>query len=184
MSFTRSFQSECTTGYCPSRSILFPAANRKPLHVVYRSCPMWSVFLQPPNFTLRSNVSLMMETACPSEMFAPTPLTHWRHNPRDNDNVVLSHLSTASRPGLETTQTPTQWVTGSFHSGSKRPGREPNTLSSPEVKNLWKYSSIPQRVYSVWCLIKYSDNLPTNITLHEASNKLRTVRCLTQRTIK
>jgi len=54
-------------------------------------------------------------------------------------------FATASRPVLESTQPPLQWVSGVFTRGVKRAGRETDHSppSSAEVKNAWSYISTP-----------------------------------------
>jgi hypothetical protein len=54
-------------------------------------------------------------------------------------------FTTASRPALEPTQPPIQWVPGAFSLGLKRPGREDDHSppSSAEVKNEWSYTGTP-----------------------------------------
>jgi len=61
-------------------------------------------------------------------------------------------FDTASRPALEPTQPPTQWVPGALSLGVKRPGREADQSppSSVEVKNAWSYTStVPIRLHGV-----------------------------------
>jgi hypothetical protein len=69
---------------------------------------------------------------------------------------------TASRPTLEPTQLPIQRESGAPNPEIKRPGREADHSppSSAEVKNAWSYTSTPQHVFIVWCLIKQ------NVRLH------------------
>jgi hypothetical protein len=54
-------------------------------------------------------------------------------------------FTTASRPALERTQIPIQWVPRALSLGAKRPGREADHSppSSAEVKKSWSYTSIP-----------------------------------------
>jgi hypothetical protein len=61
---------------------------------------------------------------------------------------------------LGPTQTPIQWIPGGLIPGAKRPGRESDYshLSNAEVKNTWSYTSSPQYVFMVWCLLKNKDN--------------------------
>jgi hypothetical protein len=48
---------------------------------------------------------------------------------------------------------------GSFP-GVKRPGREADhsPQSTAEIKNAWSYTSTPQYIFMVWCLVKLRDN--------------------------
>jgi hypothetical protein len=52
-------------------------------------------------------------------------------------------FSTLSRPTLEPTESPVQWVPGVLSPGVKRPGREPDHShpASAEVKKMWIYTS-------------------------------------------
>jgi hypothetical protein len=54
-------------------------------------------------------------------------------------------FTTASRPALETTQPPIQWVPGALSLGVEQPEREADqsSPSSSEVKNAWSYTSTP-----------------------------------------
>jgi hypothetical protein len=56
-------------------------------------------------------------------------------------------VQTGSRP----TQPPIRWI-----SGAKLPEREADhsSPSTAEVKNVWSYTTTPQYVFMVWCLIK------------------------------
>jgi hypothetical protein len=67
-------------------------------------------------------------------------------------------ITTASRPALEPTQLPIEWVPGAPCLGVKRPGREADHSppSSAEVKNAWHYTSTPQYAFMVWCSVKKS----------------------------
>jgi hypothetical protein len=69
-------------------------------------------------------------------------------------------LHTMSKPVLEPTKPPIQWVPGAFSLGVKRPGREIDHLppSNDEVKNAWIYTSTPQYAFMAWCWVKHSDN--------------------------
>jgi hypothetical protein len=53
-------------------------------------------------------------------------------------------LDIMSRPPLGSTQSPTQWVSGTLSLGVERPGREADHSppSRSEVKNAWSYTSI------------------------------------------
>jgi hypothetical protein len=44
--------------------------------------------------------------------------------------------------------------------GIKWPGHEADqsSPSSAKVKNAWSYTSTPQYVFMVWCLVKHRDN--------------------------
>jgi len=71
------------------------------------------------------------------------------------------HLfSTSSRPTLGPTQPPTQWVPRSHSLGVKRLRRETDGWhpASAEVRYAWRYTSIPQYMFVVWCLVKHRDN--------------------------
>jgi hypothetical protein len=61
---------------------------------------------------------------------------------------------------LGPTQPPIQWVAGVLSLGVKRPGSEADhpLPSSADVKNAWSYTSTPQYVFMVWCLVKHRDN--------------------------
>jgi hypothetical protein len=58
-------------------------------------------------------------------------------------------LSTSSRPVLEPTQRPIQWVAGALSPGAKRPGREADHTppTTAEVKNIWIYTFTPPHVF-------------------------------------
>jgi hypothetical protein len=61
-------------------------------------------------------------------------------------------FTTASRPALEPTQPPIQWLPEALSLMVKRPDREADHSppSSTEVKNEWSYTFIPPiRLYSV-----------------------------------
>jgi hypothetical protein len=55
-------------------------------------------------------------------------------------------FSSASRPALESTQPPIQWVPGALSPRVKRAGRESDHSppSIAEVKNAWSYTSTPR----------------------------------------
>jgi len=61
-------------------------------------------------------------------------------------------FATESRPALEPTQPPIQWVPRALNQGVKRWWREANhsPISSAEVKNAWSYTSIPQYVFLMY----------------------------------
>jgi hypothetical protein len=59
------------------------------------------------------------------------------------------HFSMLSKPALEPTQPPFQWVQGAVSTGVKRPGREAvhSLLTSAKVKKKpWVYTSTPPYV--------------------------------------
>jgi hypothetical protein len=68
-------------------------------------------------------------------------------------------FTTTSKAAPGPTKPPIQWVTGALSPGLKRPGREADQLPPPnaEVKNAWCYTSTPQYVFMVWCLIKHKN---------------------------
>jgi hypothetical protein len=82
-------------------------------------------------------------------------------------------FTTASRTALGPTQPPIQWVPGVLSVGVKRPGREADHSppSSAEVKNAWRYTSTPQYVFMMWCLVKHRDNF--TFTFYGVSNVQR-----------
>jgi len=61
-------------------------------------------------------------------------------------------FATSSRPDLGTTQLPTEWTSGSFTPGVKRPGREADHAPPyyAEVKNAWSYTSTAHFVFMAW----------------------------------
>jgi hypothetical protein len=69
----------------------------------------------------------------------------WVTGVRFPKGAGISVFATASRPALRPTHTPIQWVPGGSFPELKRPGREADhsPLSSAEVKNAWRYISIP-----------------------------------------
>jgi hypothetical protein len=56
---------------------------------------------------------------------------------------------TSSRPALESTELPNQWVPVAVSPGVKRPGREAehSPPASAEVKKMWIYTSTPTYVF-------------------------------------
>jgi hypothetical protein len=80
-------------------------------------------------------------------------------------------LFTASRTALGSTQPAIQWVTGAVFLGLKRLGREADNSppSSAEVKNAWSYTSTPQYVFMVWCLVKHRDSFTFTFTFTKRS---------------
>jgi len=57
-------------------------------------------------------------------------------------------------------QPPIQWVPGALSLGVKRPERQADHSppSNAKVTNAWGYTSTPQYVFMVWCLVKHKDN--------------------------
>jgi hypothetical protein len=70
--------------------------------------------------------------------------------------TVFFLYATASRPALELTQPPIQWVPAALSPGLERPGHEADHSppSSSEVNNACSYTSTPQYAFTAWCLIK------------------------------
>jgi hypothetical protein len=68
---------------------------------------------------------------------------------------------TVSRPVLEPTFPPIQWVPEALSLGVKRTecGAEHSSPSSAEVKNVWRYTSTPQYTSMVWCAVKAQGQL-------------------------
>jgi hypothetical protein len=64
-------------------------------------------------------------------------------------------FSTLSRPALEPTQPPIQWVTWAFSLGIKQQGREADHSSptSAEFKKMCVYTSTPPYALMAYCLI-------------------------------
>jgi hypothetical protein len=86
-------------------------------------------------------------------------------------------FTTASRTAPGPTQHPIQWVPGVLFLGVKRPGREVDHSPpySAEVKNAWKYTSIPQYVFMAWCLVKHRDtSARTSRTLRKPESAIET----------
>jgi hypothetical protein len=73
--------------------------------------------------------------------------TGWTTGVRFSAGAVMGCFlfATASRPALEPTQPPIQWVPASLTLGIKWPGREADCSppSSYEAKNVWGYTSTP-----------------------------------------
>jgi hypothetical protein len=59
-------------------------------------------------------------------------------------------FSTSSRPALESTQPPIQWVPGALSLGVKRSGREADhsPSASAEVEKMWIYMSTPPYTFT------------------------------------
>jgi len=63
-------------------------------------------------------------------------------------------LVTLSRPTLGPNQPPTQWVPRTLTPWVKWPGREADhSPPSNADKNAWSYTSTPQSVFMVLCLV-------------------------------
>jgi hypothetical protein len=75
--------------------------------------------------------------------------------------VGIFLFTTVSRPALEPTQPPIQWVSGVLYLGAKRPQREADhsTLSSAQVKNARSYTSTPPDAFMAWCSVKAQERL-------------------------
>jgi hypothetical protein len=60
-------------------------------------------------------------------------------------------ISTFSRPALDPTEPPIQWVPGALSTELKRLGREADhsPATSAEVKKIWIYTSIPPYAFMV-----------------------------------
>jgi hypothetical protein len=67
-----------------------------------------------------------------------------------------------SRPALEPTQPPVQWVPETLSVEVKRPGREADNSpsSNAEVKECVELYPTPQYVFMAWCLVQHGDNVP------------------------
>jgi hypothetical protein len=61
----------------------------------------------------------------------------------------VSLFTTASRPAVEATQPPIQWVLESLLPGVKRPERETDHLSqsSTDLKDVWSYTSASPYIF-------------------------------------
>jgi hypothetical protein len=70
-------------------------------------------------------------------------------------------FTTASRPALEPTQPPIQWVAGGLSLGVKRPEREADHSppSSAEVKNAWSYYFHSSNTFMALCSVKVQGQL-------------------------
>jgi hypothetical protein len=70
-------------------------------------------------------------------------------------------LITASRPALESTQAPIQWVPGALPLGLKRPERDADYLppSTVEINNAWSYAFTLQYSFRAWCSVKAQGQL-------------------------
>jgi hypothetical protein len=75
-------------------------------------------------------------------------------------------FDTASRPALELTQPPIQWVPGALSLGVKRLESEADhsSPSSTEVKECVELYLHFLKVFTAWCLIKHRENLPLSFT--------------------
>jgi hypothetical protein len=65
-------------------------------------------------------------------------------------------FTAASRPALEPTQPPNQWVPAALTPEEKWLGHEVNSSppSIAKLKDGWSYTSTPQYVFMAWCLVK------------------------------
>jgi antirestriction protein ArdC len=65
-------------------------------------------------------------------------------------------FATWSRPFLEPTESPIQWVPAVLTPRVKRSWRKANhpPPSGVEVKNTWSYTSIPTYIFMAWCSVK------------------------------
>jgi hypothetical protein len=90
-----------------------------------------------------------------------TSLTGWITGIRYPADAGIFLLATGSRPALEPTQPPIQWVPGALSPGVKRPGREADhkRSCSAEIKNAWIYTSTVPYVFMAWYLIKHKMRL-------------------------
>jgi hypothetical protein len=81
-----------------------------------------------------------------------------RFNPWQGLGIFL--FTIVSSLTLGPTHPPIQWVMGAPSLEIKRTGREADHSlpSSAEFKNMWSYTSTPQYVFIVWCLVKHSEN--------------------------
>jgi len=72
----------------------------------------------------------------------------------------FSFSTTASKPALGPTQSPTQWLRWTLTPGVKWPGCEADHAhpSGAGVKNAWSYTSTPLYVFMAWYLVKYWDS--------------------------
>jgi hypothetical protein len=88
-------------------------------------------------------------------------------------NVSISPLNftvDVSRPALEPTQPPIQWVLGALSLEIKRPGREADHSppSSAEVKEcVGLYLHSPNTPFMAWCSIKTQDNFAFTFTAED-----------------
>jgi hypothetical protein len=81
---------------------------------------------------------------------------------------IFLFATAVSRPALEYTQPPIQWILGSLSLRVKRPGRE--TDDSPpsggaEAKNV--LSPPPQSPFMAWCFAKHKSNFTFTLSINE-----------------
>jgi hypothetical protein len=67
-------------------------------------------------------------------------------------------FDTVFRPALGPTQPPIQRVPGALSLGAKRPVRLTTHLHLVSRSSEWSYTSTPQYVSMVWCLVKHRKN--------------------------
>jgi hypothetical protein len=79
-------------------------------------------------------------------------------------------FATASRPALGPTQLPIQWVALVLSSGVKQLGCEADHFPPSSARvNEWSYTSTPQYIFMMWCVVKHRDNFTFTFTF---TNKL------------
>jgi hypothetical protein len=74
----------------------------------------------------------------------------------NQQGIGIFLFTTASRPALEPTQPPIQWVPGALSLGVKRPVRE---VQHSPPSNAWKYTSTPQYAFMAWCSVKAQEQI-------------------------
>jgi hypothetical protein len=105
------------------------------------------------------NVLFLHTTICTSSSVVQRWATGWMFGGFESrQGMGIFFFSTASRPALEPTQPPIQWVPGALSLWVKRPGCETDHSppSSAEVKNAWRHTSTPQYAFMAWCSVKKS----------------------------
>jgi hypothetical protein len=86
-------------------------------------------------------------------------LDDWRFESQRGLGIFL--FTTMSRLALGPTQPPFQWVPGALPLGVKGTGHEADHSSpiSAEVKNVWRYTSIPHYAFMAWYSVKEQGQL-------------------------